>query len=296
MSLPKGETEKKAKKEKKEMKLKEIKEKLKDKKVMAVLLAVVVMATAVGGIVYFTTQPSTITVRTGVESFEQSVSFYTTNANKSIESLQVVNSAGPHNVTTATSPFLVATATSGENGAAFSLSVANLTQGVYIIFNVTIKNTGAGNLAFAGYSTLNQTESGTGPFYSWTANTTNTLAWNNGMGIGAVEGNYYPTYSIMSFLNSNGVGDFGTMPSSIMSNQTFDVMVSGPSTGYGSNTSNPYPSYIVPGGSVVYQIIIGLGTYAPISYLGQTYTLSFSVGPQAVSGSTPTPPTPYPTS
>ena len=253
-------------------------------KVLAIGIALVLMGSIVGGVAYFTTQPSHITVKTGTESFEQSVSFYTTNANFSKQSLQVVNSTGAHNVTMSSSPFPVATATSGQNGAAFDISVANLTQGVYIIFNVTIKNTGAGNLPFAGYSMLNESETSPmgSPFYAWTANGTNSLAWDNGANIGAVEGNFYPTYNLTSVLNSNQTSSFVSsgMNASVMTNQTFDVIVSGPATGQGSNTSNPYPSYIAPGGSVEYQIIIGLGTYAPGSYLGQTYTLGFSVGPQ----------------
>lgn len=253
-------------------------------KTLAVIIAVVMMGSVVAGTVYFTTQPSTITVKTGTESFEQSVSFYTTNANSSIESLQVVNSTGAHNVTMSSTPFPVASATSGHNGAAFDIRVANLTQGVYIIFNVTIKNIGAGNLPFAGYTMLNESETSSmgSPFYAWTANGTNSLAWDNGANIGAVEGNFYPTYNLISVLNSNQTSSFVSsgMNASAMTNQTLDVIVSGPASGPGSNTSNPYPSYIAPGGSVEYQIIIGLGTYAPASYLGQTYKLGFSVGPE----------------
>lgn len=251
-------------------------------KALAAIIAVVMLGGVVSGVVYFTTQPSTITVKTGTESFEQSVSFYTTNAAVSPESLQVVNSTGVHNVSMSSSPFLVATAKSGTSGGAFSLKVSNLTQGVYIIFNVTIMNTGTGKLPFAGYSMLNETETGTGAFYAWKANGSNTLSWNNGANIGAVEGNFYPTYNLTSVLNTNQTSSFVSsgMNASAMTNQTLDVIASGPATGQGSSTANPYPSYIAPGGSVEYQIIIALGTYAPSSYLGQSYTLDFSVGPQ----------------
>ena len=251
-------------------------------KALAIVLTVIMAGAAIGGAAYFTTHPSTITVKTGTESFEQSVSFYTTNAAVSPESLQVVNSTGAHNVSMSSSPFLVATSTSGVSGGAFSLKVSNLTQGVYIIFNVTIMNTGAGNLPFAGYSMLNETETGTGAFYAWKANGSNSLAWNNGANIGAVEGNFYPTYNLTSVLNTNQTSSFisSGMNASAMTNQTLDVIASGVATGQGSSTANPYPSYIAPGGSVEYQIIIALGTYAPENYLGQTYTLGFSVGAQ----------------
>ena len=254
------------------------------KGITAVFLAVIMGAGAIGGVVYFETGHGTIQVKTGSESFMQTVYFNTTNANQSVEPLQVMNQNGTiTNVTSTTALFQVAQDTSGSNGAAFSLNVANLTQGEYIIFTVGIKNTGAGNLPFAGYSVLNETEnSPTGsPFYAWKENGTNIMQWNNGQNIGAVEGNYYPTYSLSSVLNTNQTSSFVSsgMNSTVSTNQTLDIITSGPQTGNGSSNANPYPAYIAPGQTVYYDVILGLGTYAPASYLNSTYSFSFSIGP-----------------
>lgn len=264
------------------MNIKEIVGKIRNSKIgMAALISVLVITSVTGGVIYFHAHTGTAIVKTGTQSYEQQVFFNTTNANVSGEPLQIMNSSGDFvSVNSSSSLMLVNMSTAGHS---WAFNVKNLTQGDYVIMTVGIKNTGTGNLPFANYSQLNITESGTGPFSengsttftNWTANTSTHILWNPQIANneGAVAG-YFPTSSIMNVLNTN--------QSSITnnSNQTFVVIVSGPQSGYGSGTIpiTDYPTFITPGQEVYYNVIFGLGTYAPVNYLNQTYTFNFTVG------------------
>lgn len=240
------------------------------------LVSLAIIGAASGSVIYFETGHGTIGVHTGTESFMQTVYFNSTNANLSTESLQILSQNGNlTNVSAATPMFMVAQGNSGVNGGAYDLQVANLTQGEYIILTVAIKNTGSGDIPFAGYSQLNYTETGT-PYYE--TSTFNSLSWNNGNNSGAVQG-YYPTSSLYMIYQDNAswlgnLGQNGNPPS----NQTIWLLVSGPQSGPGSNTTNPYPAQLMPGQTVYYNIVLGLGSYAPASYLNQSYSFTFSVG------------------
>jgi len=244
---------------------------------MAVVMAVMMVASIGAGTIFFKTQPGIATIKTGSQSFEQQVFFNTTNAINSTENLQI----GHTNVTNASKLFLVQTVSSNYG---WSFSVNNLTQGEYVIMTVGIKNTGSGNLPFGNYSALHMSESGTGPFTQWKANSTMNLTWNNGSSEGSIAG-WYPTPCIVPYLLNT---DNGFFPGS---NQTLFALPTGPQSGFGSGypygnanasiANKPiidYPTVLAPGQEVYYNIIFGLGTYAPMTYLNQTYTFTFTIG------------------
>ena len=249
-------------------------------KIAAVFLAVILGASAIGGVLYFSTAPGTVHIRTGAESYTQTVTFTGTNAANS--TTQPVKVFG-HIVNASTNPSSIGKVFE-NTGNSWLVNVTNLTQGDYVILTVTINNTGAGDLPFANYSTLNATEnSPTGsPFYAWKENGKNVMAWDNGQNIGAVEGNFYPTHNLTSVLFTNQTKNFTSrgMNASVATNQTLDIIMSGPPTGFGSSTANPYPAQIMPGQSVSYEVIVALGAYASNAYLNQTYDISFGIGAQ----------------
>lgn len=242
------------------MKLKEIKKKLSDKKIMAVLLAVVFVSIAGGLLAWEHVSTEKITILSAKSSYNQIVYFNGTNA-QSVNPIIVGNQS---DVTSSTANFTVSSASYITTSATYSVLALGLTPGHYVKFVVALKNSGTTTLA------LNETG------VNFLMNETVTFAngtsaqgyvWNATSGKFQLAPAYLP---ISEFAPPETLATYTASLNQSPYNNTWDIA-------FGSNGVQHIAPTLAPEQTFYYSVYVGLGVDASSSTMGAMLSLTFSI-------------------
>ena len=230
-------------------------------KTIAVIIAVLMMGGAVGGLVAWEHISTTkVTVSAATSAYNQTVYFNGTNA-QPVNPLMVGNQ---QDVTSSTANFTVSTQSYITMNATYTVSASGLTPGHYVKFVVALEN--------AGTTTLALNETGVNFFMNATEISSNGASQQAYI-FNATSGKFQlaPAYlPISEFAPPETLTTFVASMSESPYNTGWDFA-------FGSNGVQNIASTLAPGQTFYYSVYVGLGVDASNSVMGSSLALTFSI-------------------